>query len=854
MNTPQIPSPIFYHFAIDSKYASESNPSLFTIYPPSDYKDKEYLYYCNIIENKRVFGITTIRRMFEFLLSIPPPKRNVFELCPSEWYRKLYFDIDISRETPEYDKSDSIIQVLIHAIQDSINECFEDGNEDEEDVYPHNIICKVTQSHTSFKKSYHIITPDFACKNYIGVKAFYNMVMQKLPSELVINSTGKANNIIDPKVYSSNQNFRLLYCTKPGRQAYKLLDNSPILDELTLTKIKHMSDTRLEKVPQYKEFKDMLITYVPGRTMILDIPHKYNKIPKSNNTHQVASHSSLLNAYNIWRSNNKELADQYKIPSDTSYDIKNNRIRLDRIKPGLCEKCDRVHYKDNAYLVVNNNGNVYFNCYRNEPSHTRFNGDPSITFGKIIGNIRGKILDPDKFKDLPNRLRPVLAILHEGEGGSVGEAVVKMKNEIARKPLQKFTGECNMYIFSEIYYTNSDPPEKCIRKHKFGNYLKTISSQIFYDIAIFKPYSPGHPTKFEEPGVLNVFPGFKAVPIPDNEYDYDRYVKAWLDHMRIILCDDNIEVFNNVIGFRAHLIQYPYEKPSVTHLFQSEKGAGKNTELDFFTMEVVGPELGVIVDNIDAIIGPFNALAKNQIFIVLDETKSNKGDKDKFKSFATQMYHIINPKGKDMYKTINYSRITNITNEEGPLPLVEEGSRRFLVQRCNNKYSAERRRKSKTLDIEARDYFNNLHRNIFTPLGARHIMKYLLDYDLVASAFDPFGLPPTTKYLKELETYSELIPITFLKEWDWTRTLPDGGKDHMVIPCRIRDIVDEFIKWIKERSILVSNNYKTSRGFEKAVIKDKYRSLIQKIDRKLNNAWLYTNQNIQNKRRAIIDL
>ena len=579
----------------------------------------------------------------------------------------------------------------------------------------------------------------------------------------------------------------------------------------------------------------------------------YRESPKLHNNGRPTNrinNTDLQNAYNLWSKNNKELADQYDMPCDESCDITFNRIRLDRIKSGLCIKCNMIHYKDNAYLVLSIIGNVYFNCYRYDNIYPGFNKDVSKNWGDLINSIKNKIFEPDEFNEFPNILRQVLAIVYEGEGGIFGEAVIKMKDMIVQKPFRKFVYECNVLPILKRY-----SPERLIKSHKLGDYIKSICHKISYPRTIFKPYSLNNPNQPEDPDTLNLFPGFKAIPVSSSEYNYEQYVRPWLDHMRIILCNDNIETFNDIIGFRAHLVQHPYEKPVVTHLFQSKEGTGKNTELDFFTMEVVGPQLGLIVNHINRIIGPFNALAKNQLFIVLDGTKS---DKKKFKSFATQMYNIINPKGKAMYKTINYSRITNITSEEVPLPLVDEFSRNFLVQRCNNKYSTKMRRRDKTLDIEAREYFNNLHRNVFTPLGAQHIMKYLLDYDLVTSEFDPYGLPPTTDYLKELESYSESysesMPITFLREWDWTRTFPDGGKDHMVIPCRIRDIVDEFIKWIKKHGVCVSNNYTTSRGFEKAVIKDKYRSLIQKIDRKLNNAWLYTNQNIQNKRRAIIDL
>ncbi len=852
--TTQIPSLLFRYFSPNSKYSTTENPALFSVYPPSTYINQEYVYYCNIINNKRMFGIRTIRSMFEYILSLQPRERNVFELCPTEWYRKIYFDIDISNDKLEYSQGEFIISALITAIKDSIYECLSDNSESDTEIELPDDICYITQSHTSIKKSYHIVVSDYAFKSHIEVKEFYKLVINKLPKTLTTDENGKLKTIIDPKVYSSNQNFRLLYCTKPGREAYKIVPGVPKLDELDISYVKKLSNEQLENIPQYSLFKRLLLTYVPGETFILDIPEKYKtNIPEIKIENHIYD-TSLLDAYNSWSKNNVELANQYDIPDIHSCDRKYNIIRLDRNQPGYCVMCDRIHNKDNAYLTINSTGNICYNCYRNEEVYTEFNRDQNATWSNVITYIINKIFEPEEFKNLPNKLKSVIAIIHEGEGDVLTEVVLKKNNKLVTKPLVQFVRECNVFTITERYYKNKNPPESAIRKHKLGAYIVSICSSISYLSSEFMPYSPNDPNKFYKPGVLNLFPGFKAIPIPKSDYNFDKFVKPWLDHIHIILCNNDETVFNNVIGFRAHLIQRPYEKPAVAHLFQSEKGAGKNTELDFFAKYVVGLELAVIIDNIEAVTGEFNIITKHRLFIVLDETKANKGDKDKLKSFLTQVHYLINPKGKDMYQAINLARTTMSSNAEGPLLIVEDGSRRFLAQRCNNKYSAEKRRQDPQVNAEARKYFNNLHRNVLTEEGARHVIRYLMEYDLESSEFDPYDVPPTTQYLKELEAYSEPPPITFLKEWDWTRLLANGDRSKITLPCKMKDIVHEFLIWIKERTTFVSNHYKTTRGFEITVIKDKYSHLIEKTNRKYQNAYLYTNISLEGEQNLKIDL
>jgi hypothetical protein len=76
------------------------------------------------------------------------------------------------------------------------------------DLGPHNLV--ICSSHGIHKRSWHVIVDGYYVANNTQAKAFYDIVWACAPQTL----TSKGTPCLDPSVYSSFQNFRMLGSTK----------------------------------------------------------------------------------------------------------------------------------------------------------------------------------------------------------------------------------------------------------------------------------------------------------------------------------------------------------------------------------------------------------------------------------------------------------------------------------------------------------------------------------------------------------------------------------------------------------------------------------------------------------------
>ena len=121
----------------------------------------------------------------------------------------------------------------------------------------------------------------------------------------------------------------------------------------------------------------------------------------------------------------------------------------------------------------------------------------------------------------------------------------------------------------------------------------------------------------------------------------------WYKHIREQLCAGDEMVFNYVMAWIAHLIQYPEEIPCVAILFSTAEGNGKDL-LAKFVSRLISSRTPPY-DNPDQFFSKFNAGQEQSLLIVLNEIK-DKGEAfykhDQLKSFITRDDKLVEPKGK----------------------------------------------------------------------------------------------------------------------------------------------------------------------------------------------------------------
>lgn len=287
-------------------------------------------------------------------------------------------------------------------------------------------------------------------------------------------------------------------------------------------------------------------------------------------------------------------------------------------------------------------------------------------------------------------------------------------------------------------------------------------------------------------GYYNLWRGFTCEPLSLIEANSDqrRGLEMFLEHARENICSGNEEHFRWLIGWFAHLIQKPQEKPLTALVFKGRKGTGKNA-----LVERVGKLLGehfTLASSARYLTSNFNGHFDSCLFFVLDEATwgGDKNAEGTLKSLITGTEILIERKGKETYKVDNYMRIAIIGNEEWLVPATHD-ERRFAVFEVGEG------------KMQNREYFKTMRILLDEKGGNRVLLDYLRNFDL--TGIDVNDAPKTEGLLNQKER--NLRPI---EHW-WRDSLSSGriiGSDlsaewpsgALVEKDRIRDAATRYIK------------------------------------------------------------
>ena len=178
----------------------------------------------------------------------------------------------------------------------------------------------------------------------------------------------------------------------------------------------------------------------------------------------------------------------------------------------------------------------------------------------------------------------------------------------------------------------------------------------------------------------NLFNGFQADRIElTADVDYSR-IQPILDHIKIILCDNNEEHYQYVLNWFSRVIQDPTNRPKVGLVFYSDQhGVGKNIFTNYFANEILGFDLSVSAKNINYIFGRFNSLLAKCMFLVIEEAS---GDLKKFmeelKNIITEPTITVEKKNIDAGNYRNFINLLLNTNNTDILD-INDRDRRFSI-------------------------------------------------------------------------------------------------------------------------------------------------------------------------------
>ena len=247
-----------------------------------------------------------IQEFAAYQLATEVKDRTFFEYATGA--RRLYFDLDADLSNGPVDLEGVLDELILVS---------------EKEIRHRGLPWRspwVYSSHGTEKKSYHVIFPELAVPSHREAKAFYLCVLDAMHHP--------EKGCVDSAVYTSFQAFRIVGNQKrnTGRIKTPLVPCDDLLTNLTRS----------------------LITYTQGCTYLEEFSQVKIQEDIVEDAHMVLIRQWIKEEGN------------FKVRN-----IKGSVIALDRLEPGHCSLCNRIHEHESPYLAVVR-GKVYFHCRRSE--------------------------------------------------------------------------------------------------------------------------------------------------------------------------------------------------------------------------------------------------------------------------------------------------------------------------------------------------------------------------------------------------------------------------------------------------------------------------------------------------------
>lgn len=260
------------------------------------------------------------------------------------------------------------------------------------------------------------------------------------------------------------------------------------------------------------------------------------------------------------------------------------------------------------------------------------------------------------------------------------------------------------------------------------------------------------------PGAYNLWKDFSYRPSRNGSCE------RYLDHIYDHVCRGKAERFEWVMGWMAHTIQKPWEKPGTAIVMKGVQGAGKSIVAQHFGALMRRHHVTVYTPR--GMLGQFNSHTATALLVQVEEGfwAGDKAAEGALKHLITGPTVVLEKKGVDAIELPSFHRYMMTSNERWTVP-ARHDERRYCVLDVS--------------DARARDgaYFGAITREMEEG-GYGALMRYLLGYDL--SRVDVRTIPQT-----EALAVEKLAGLKGINAW-WHEVLAAG-----VIPCEGRERFDQ---------------------------------------------------------------
>lgn len=283
----------------------------------------------------------------------------------------------------------------------------------------------------------------------------------------------------------------------------------------------------------------------------------------------------------------------------------------------------------------------------------------------------------------------------------------------------------------------------------------------------------------EVPGAYNYWQGFSV------DSDATKSCRMFLNHLRDVVCSGNLDYYDYLIKWLAHMIQKPEEKPGVAVIIKGKKGTGKDTPFEYVGRMFKNHY--VTLSNQEQLVGKFNRHLENVLLLHMQEGywAGSKAAEGALKYLITSEHVMIEPKGMNAFPVRSVLRLFISSNEKWVVPASEDERRYFVLDISN------RRRGDHAYFEKLRHEMNNG--------GPSALLHYLLNLDL--TGFQVRAVPDTVALAEQ-----KVEGLKNVERW-WINLLQQGEIDGA------------------QKQDGISNNFwlKNTLRIEKSELRDNYR-------------------------------
>jgi hypothetical protein len=201
-----------------------------------------------------------------------------------------------------------------------------------------------------------------------------------------------------------------------------------------------------------------------------------------------------------------------------------------------------------------------------------------------------------------------------------------------------------------------------------------------------------------------------------------------------VICGKNQAVFEYLLKYLGHMLQHPEEKPGIMIVLLGSQGTGKGT---FFKLiSKIWHQTMLEVNDVDHVIGNFNAILEQKYVICMDEAlfAGDRKKLERLKSLITEPTCRIEQKYQPARIINSYHRFFAASNND-QFAHIELDDRRFLFLRVANCKQGDSK------------YFDELLKCIEDPATIAAMVYDLMSIDL--TNFNVRARPSTREHLSQ---------------------------------------------------------------------------------------------------------